>query len=280
MNISVIIPVHVCDDTITPLLSKAMETIVTQEKIEELPKVYIVHPINIKECIEGWKDSMIKKYTDNGINSEKIILIENDGKSDFQSQINLGVKNIDTEYFSILEFDDEYSTTYFYNVKKYIKSFPDVDIFLSMMVEVNEKNEALKLTNEIVWAQQFVGENGEMGYLNLNAVKQNTDFKISGAVMKKDEYINLGGLKSNIKLTFNYEFLLRALNNACKIYSIPKIGYKHLAIRENSLFDHYGKTMSMEERRFWFDTANKEANFTNDRIIDTTRLKKENVEQK
>jgi hypothetical protein len=149
-----------------------------------------------------------------------------------------------------------------------------------MIIETNEKNEGLKLTNETVWAQQFVGENGEMGFLNLNAIKQNTDFKISGAAIKKEEFLSLSGLKSNIKLTFTYEFLLRALNNACKIYTIPKIGYKHLATREGSLFDHYLKTMPIDERKFWFDTATKEANFISDRVVDTSRLQKIVAEEK
>ena len=143
-----------------------------------------------------------------------------------------------------------------------------------MMIEVNEKNEGIKLTNETVWSQQFVGENGEMGYMNIKALKQYTDFKLSGALIKKSEFVNLGKYKSNIKLTFMYEFLLRALNNASKIFSIPKIGYKHFATRENSLFDVYLKTMPIPERKFWFDTANKEANFTNDRVIDMSRLEK------
>ena len=214
MNTSVIIPVHECDDNVTSLLTKAIETIKTQEKINTLPEIYVVHPTSIKDCIVGWRDSMIRKHQD-GL---KFHLVENDGKTDFQSQINLGVTKVETDYFSILEFDDEYSTTYFNNAEKYIKAYPDIDIFLTMIIEVNEKSEGLKLTNEVVWAQQFVGENGEMGYLNANAFKQNTDFKLSGAVIKKDEFLNLNGFKSNIKLTFMYEFLLRALNNACKIY--------------------------------------------------------------
>jgi hypothetical protein len=119
-----------------------------------------------------------------------------------------------------------------------------------------------------------------MGYLNANALKQNTDFKLSGAVINREEFLSLGGLKSNIKLTFNYEFLLRALNNACKVYAIPKIGYKHLAEREESLFGGYIKTMSHAERKFWFDTASREANFNNDRVIDTTSLQKIVVEEK
>jgi hypothetical protein len=147
------------------------------------------------------------------------------------------------------------------------------------MIEVNEKNEGIKLTNETVWAQQFVGENGEMGYLNQNALKQYTDFKLSGAVIKRSEFLNLGRYKSNIKLTFMYEFLLRALNNASKIFSIPKIGYKHLATREGGLFDTYLKTMPVDERKFWFDVATKESNFINDRPIDMSRLLKIVVEK-
>jgi hypothetical protein len=143
-----------------------------------------------------------------------------------------------------------------------------------MIIEVNNDNEGIKLTNETVWAQQFVGENGEMGYLNLNALKQYTDFKLSGAIIRKSEFESLGKYKSNIKLTFMYEFLLRALNNSCKVYSIPKIAYKHLSTREDSLFDQYQKNMSMEERKFWFDIAGKESNFTTDREIDISWMKK------
>jgi hypothetical protein len=149
-----------------------------------------------------------------------------------------------------------------------------------MMIEVNEQNMGIKLTNETVWAQQFVGENGEMGYLNLNALKQYTDFKMSGAIIKKSEFINVGKYKSNIRLTFMYEFLLRALNNACKVFSIPKIGYKHLATREDSMMNDLGKNMPMNERKFWFDTATKEANFTNDRPIDMSRMLKVVVDEK
>ena len=113
-----------------------------------------------------------------------------------------------------------------------------------------------------------------MGYLNINALKQYTDFKLSGAVIKKSDFESLGGYKTNIKLTFMYEFLLRALNNASKIYTIPKMGYKHFATREGSLFDGYLKTMPVDERKFWFETATKESNFTNDRPIDLSKLPK------
>jgi len=265
-KVTIIIPVHEYNDVVSNYLDRAIESIQKQEFIEEKPSVIIVYPIDIDVQI---KDN-VSKYDEN----LKTILVKNEGKTDYQSQVNLAVESVDTDYFSVLEFDDEYSTTYFRNVNKYINSYSDIDMFLTMMIEVNEKNEGIKLTNETVWAQQFVGENGEMGYLNVNSLKQYTDFKLSGAVIKKSEFKNIGGFKSNIKLTFMYEFLLRALNNTCKIFTIPKIGYKHLATREGSLFDNYLKNMPVDERKFWFETANKEANFMNDRVIDMTRLQK------
>lgn len=273
MNIiSVIIPIIECSDNTTPLLTKAVESISKQENAP-IPSVFVVFPASIEADVIGWRDSMIRLHQDK-IN---FVLVKNEGKTDYQSQVNLGVKEANTEYFSVLEFDDEYSTSYFKNVRKYIDAYPEVDVFLTMMIEVNEKNEGIKLTNESVWAQQFVGENGEIGYLNLNIMKQYTDFKLSGAVIKKSEFVNLGGYKSNIKLSFMYEFILRALNNACKIFSIPKIGYRHLAVREGSLSDALVKEMSINERKFWFETAQKESNFMNDREIDISQLK---VDQK
>lgn len=261
MNITVIIPIHEYNEVVENYLDKAIESIKKQEN-SVIPPIIIVCPPTINS---------IKAY-------DGVELILNYGKTDYQSQVNFAVESVTTDYFTVLEFDDEFSTTYFKNSEKYINAYPEIDIFLTMMVEVNEKNEGYKLTNETVWAQQFVGENGEMGYLNFNALKQYTDFKLSGAIMKKSEFINVGRYKSNIKLTFMYEFLLRAINNTCKIFTIPKIGYKHLITREGSLFDTYSKTMSIQERKFWFEIATTEANFMNDRIIDMSRLSKQNIQ--
>jgi hypothetical protein len=270
MNISVIIPLHEYSDQISSLLDKAIESVEKQENISEIPQIIVVCAFSIADDILKYQQTLLTKYP-NGIN---ILFISNMNKTEYQSQVNLGVKSVTTDYFSVLEFDDEYSTTFFKNAEKYVKSYPEIDVLLTMMIEVNEKNEGIKMTNETVWAQQFVGENGEMGYLNVKALQQYTDFKLSGAVIKKSEFENLGGYKSNIKLTFMYEFLLRALNNACKIFSMPKIGYKHLATRQGSLFDGYMKTMPANERKFWFETANKEANIMGDRAIDMSRLQK------
>ncbi len=265
MDITVIIPLHEWNDEVEKLYNKALETVSVQDGVDDRPPVLVVYAAGLEN-----NDSFSKEIEE--ARDLSIAYIKNEGKTDFQSQINLGAKQVKTRWFSILEYDDEYSTTYFKIMSSYINSpeFKGVEVFLPIVVETNKEDQAMKITNETVWSKQFVGENGTMGYLNKDSLNQYTDFKICGALLNTDEYNTAGGLKSNIKLTFQYEFLLRYMNNASKIYTVPKIGYKHLIIREGSLFDTLSKTMTMDERKFWFDTAKKEANFFNDRPIDLT----------
>jgi len=273
MDITVIVPVHEWNDKVKELFNKAIETVALQEGVEDRPEVLVVYAAAL-ESNEDFKKNLEQEY-----DKLKVTFVKNEGETDFQSQVNLGAENVKTRFFSILEYDDEYSTTYFKIMNSYIKEpeFKGVDVFLPIVVETNDQDQALKLTNETVWSKQFVGENGTMGYLNAQGLNQYTDFKICGALIKTDEFKNAGGLKRNIKLTFQYEFLLRYLNNASKVYTVPKIGYKHLTIREGSLFHTYQTTMDMNERKFWFETAKKESNFFNDRPIDLLALNKGQV---
>jgi len=273
MDITVIVPVHEWNDKVKELFNKAIETVALQEGVEDRPEVLVVYAAAL-ESNEDFKKNLEQEY-----DKLKVTFVKNEGETDFQSQVNLGAENVKTRFFSILEYDDEYSTTYFKIMNSYIKEpeFKGVDVFLPIVVETNDQDQALKLTNETVWSKQFVGENGTMGYLNTQGLNQYTDFKICGALIKTDEFKNAGGLKRNIKLTFQYEFLLRYLNNASKVYTVPKIGYKHLTIREGSLFHTYQTTMDMNERKFWFETAKKESNFFNDRPIDLLALNKGQV---
>ena len=261
MDISVVLPIHEWNEKVEKLFDKALETTSKQNEVEGKIKVFVVYSSGAEEMLK----SPAKEY-----DNLDVEYIKNEGKTDFQSQVNFGAKEVKTKFFSILEYDDEYSLTYFKIMGNYINSdeFKDVDVFLPIVVETNDQDQALKLTNETVWSKQFIGENGTLGYLNAQSLNQYTDFKICGGLFRTEEFNTAGGLKANIKLTFQYEFLLRFLNNASKIYTVPKIGYKHLTIREGSLFDVIAKTMDMKERSFWFETAKKEANFFNDRPID------------
>ena len=85
--------------------------------------------------------------------------------------------------------------------------------------------------------------------------------------MKKSLIIEHGGFKSNLKLTFAYEFLLRMTFKDVKTMVIPKFGYKHMNNRENSLFKKLNDEMNIVERNWWLAQAKKEYFFPNQRDI-------------
>lgn len=92
-------------------------------------------------------------------------------------------------------------------------------------------------------------------------------------VFKKQIIEDYGGFKSSLKLTFSYEFLLRMTYNSVKFMTIPKIGYKHINLREGSIFWEYknGKEILTEnEVKFWVNSAKKEYFFSEDRNIKYT----------
>ena len=61
-----------------------------------------------------------------------------------------------TEWFSILEFDDEYSSKWFKNVVKYKEAHTDVDVFMPIIIDINEKDGGfMGLTNEAVWTRKY-----------------------------------------------------------------------------------------------------------------------------
>jgi hypothetical protein len=181
--------------------------------------------------------------------------------------VNLGVKNSKGDYISILEFDDEYSTIWFKNVNRFINAYPDVDAFLPLVVDTDEKGMFVGFTNEATFAASL---NSEIGYLTNEVLMNYQNFQTSGMVIKKSTFVESGGFKPSFKLTFVYELLLRLTYNSAQIMTIPKIGYKHMNFREGSIFWSYKNgqnSIADEEVSFWIESAKKEHFFTADRDI-------------
>jgi len=181
--------------------------------------------------------------------------------------VNYGVENCDSEWFSILEFDDEYSPIWFDNVGKYLNHFDNVEIFLPIVIDIDTKGSFAGFTNEATFASSFTTE---IGILDNEILHSYQNFQIAGMVMKKDKFIELGKFKPSMKLTFGYEFFLRMTYHSLRVMTIPKFGYKHLNMREGGIFWNYkngNHVMSEDEVRFWIDTAKKEYYFIDDREI-------------
>lgn len=250
---TVILPIHKMDETIASYLEKAVKSIEQQklqpeELILVVPKGMAKIDISLPESIN-------------------MVVVENEGETDYCSQINLGVENVKTKYFSILEFDDEYSKIWFDNSNKYSKAYEDVDVFLPIVLDVNPDGRFLHFTNEPVWAKEF---SDKLGFLDNDALLNFPNFQLSGAVIRTEAFKAVGGLKPSIKLHFIYEFLLRMSYYDKKMMTIPKLGYKKVNMREDSLFSNYyqgEEKIDVVEARFWFNTSRKECYFKNDRKI-------------
>jgi len=185
----------------------------------------------------------------------------------FAKQVNHGVSISKSNWCSILEFDDEYSNIWFKNVAKYMDIYKDVDAFLPIVVDVDEKLVFAGFTNEATFAANV---SSEMGILTNETLQSFQNFQISGMVFNKEKYQEVGGLKSNLRLTFGYEIFLRFTYNSGKIMTIPRIGYKHMNLREGSIFWNYKNgddKITQDEAKFWIDSAKKEYFYTNEREI-------------
>jgi len=256
-TISVILPIHELTEITIDLFKKSLTSVeIQQVKPDE---VLIVHTPQIKIKIEE-----VLKELKLDINFYKLIENKSD-KTDFCSQINLGVDSCKNNYFSILEADDEYSKVWFKNVKEHIKHYPDTGVFLPITVEVDTDNKFQAFTNESIWA---LGFSETVGYLDINTLLRYPNFSTSGAVFKKENFVEVGKFKTNIKLSFMYELLLRIANDDIPITTIPKLGYLHKNGRPGSLFDTYRKELSPKLASFYLGLAKSEYFFSNERKVE------------
>ena len=256
-DVSVILPINSSKQRDFDILfDRAVKSL--QIQLTDINELVIVHTDE-----DGLK-SKLEGYDYSGIT---VNFIENKGDFDFSSQVNLGVKNAKSKWVSILEFDDEYSSIWFKNVNRFVNAYPEVDAFLPLVVDTDEKGMFVGFTNEATFAASL---NSEIGYLTNDVLMAYQNFQSSGMVIKKDTYLENGGFKSSMRLTFVYEFLLRLTYNSVNIMTIPRIGYKHMNLREGSIFWNYkngNEKISDKEVSFWIESAKKEHFFTSDRNI-------------
>lgn len=117
-GISVILPVHELNDETKKLFSNAVQSVINQTvKPDEL---IIVVPKNSDLSKE------LKTLDYSGFN---VVIAENDGNTDFASQVNYGVSVCKSEWFSILELDDEYA-------KIGLKMLSNIEMHIQMLTSL------------------------------------------------------------------------------------------------------------------------------------------------
>lgn len=257
LDLSVILPIKSATyKDFDELFEKAILSLKTQKtKFSEL---IIVHTEETKLV------NFLNSYDFGELTVNKLLW---DKKPNFAEQVNFGAQNAKSEWISVFEYDDEYSNIWFKNVLLYSKTYKDVETFLPIVVDIDDKGIFAGFTNEATFAANF---SQEMGILTNDTLQNYQNFQSSGMVIKKKVFENIGGFKPSIKLTFVYEFMLRLTHNSIKVMTIPKIGYKHINLREGSIFWNYkngSEILTPEEIKFWIDSAKKEYFFNVDRNI-------------
>ena len=252
-NITVILPVHRLDGIYKEMLDNSIKSV---EQFHNDVNLSIVCPPSLKTELVNLSEVL------------EIEVISNNGKTDFCSQVNLGIEKCKTEWFSILEIDDEYKSIWLKSTNEYVKTYTDVDVFLPVVKDINVDGNFVSFTNESTWAYGFTEK---QGILDNEVLLDFQNYQISGGLYKTQVIKDNGSLKENIKLTFGYEFLLRLTHNNIKVMTVPRVGYQHLNFREDSLFWSYKNDetnkISEDEAKFWLETAKKEFFFKNKRDV-------------
>jgi hypothetical protein len=255
-NITIILPIHTLSGEYNEMLTNALSSV---EDFHNDVKVLIVCPTSLKKDLKDLSNKL------------EIKIVPNKGETDFCSQVNLGIDSCDTEWFSILEIDDEYKPLWLKTMNEYMKTFTDVSVFLPIIKDINEEGEFVSFTNESAWAYGFTER---QGFLDNEVLLDFQNYQTSGGLYKTEVIKEHGKFKENIKLTFSYEFLLRLTHNGVRVMTVPRVGYQHVNFREDSLFWLYKNdektTLSENEVKFWLDTAKKEFFFKNKRDINYT----------
>jgi glycosyltransferase involved in cell wall biosynthesis len=257
LSLSIILPIKSSKSRdFNEYFEKAITSIKSQTiEVEEL---IIVHTT---------EESLVDHLNGYDFGTLNVVKLLWDKEPSYAEQVNYGIKNAKGTWVSLFEFDDEYASIWFKNVETYMNAYPDVQVFLPVVVDTNEKGEFVGFTNEATFAANFTQE---IGYLTNETLQDYQNFQTAGAVIKKSVIEDFGGFKSSIKLTFVYEFLLRLTYNSVSIMTIPRLAYKHTNMREGSIFWTYKNgeiKMIDDEVKFWIGTAKKEYFFTDDRVI-------------
>lgn len=246
-DLTVIVPIDKFNDEVSSLLSNALNSVESGTKILLVGPESTLAPIKSLDCVK----------------SKDVDYVENDNIN-LPTQINKAVDATTTKYFSVLEYDDEFTKCWFKNVQERIESEPNAFAYLPIneVFSYNDKDEAIGYANEPVWASSF---SEKLGYFDTESLENYVDIACSGGLFDREAFLEIGGLKESIKVSFWYELMLRADYKSKKIYVVPKVGYRHGIERPGSLLEIYKQTLTSDEATWWINLAKQEHFFKKDR---------------
>ena len=251
LDLTVIIPINKLENDLDRnLFSESIKSIFNQNGNFSPKEVIII------TNTETSKEIDLKEY------KSARFVINDESSNNIQSQINKAVKEVKTNFFMILDSDDELTNFYMSNIAMHMEEMQNIDMFLPLIADVTLDKRIHRYINEINWAKDVT--NDKHGYLTMETLMNYNLVSINGAVIRKEKFEEAGGLKESIKLTFVYEFLMRFTNIDGITYTIPKIGYLRKMGRDNCYLASQAN-MDEDEVNFWWSLAKKEYVWPHDR---------------
>lgn len=205
---------------------------------------------------DGNKKEAIASSIGDVQNEVNFVVSDNGEDTSFASMVNRAVEAVQTKWFSILEYDDTYTEIWGKSAEEWMQAKDDVSVFM-FLEDIYEwgTQKYLGFGNESVLASAF---SEVIGYLDNEALQNFFDYYMTGSIFNVEDWKEVGPLKNLIKVTFWYEWLLRATKKAKKVFVIPRVGYRHNMGKKNSLTEIYKDTLSEEEIQWWFDLAKRD----------------------
>lgn len=179
----------------------------------------------------------------------------------YANLFNDAIDKVKTEFVMFMNVGDTIIPNYTNDLGAHINAYPDVNAFLPIVHEIGDEGKTIGLKNESAWVY---GTMQTIGEFNLDALKNKPSFSLAGLAIKTATAKQFR-MKQNIKVHYNYEWVMRYLNSGNKLMIVPKIGAAHDVTKS----DYYltAKDMGRDELKFWYNTAKKEYYFPNDREI-------------
>lgn len=276
-DITIILPIVKSDDATMQSLNGALSSVYDNCKTYHGGKIAVltVGPEAIKEKVletmSGWK----KFLGDDGkYGDSDFTFLVNGGNTDFCSQVNFAAGNVRTEWFSILEHDDEFAQNWFGMAHDYFYGNENASVFLPINQVFDSTINEWQFGNESVWASSF---SDELGYFDKDCLHTPLPYFLSGGIFNTDDFLKAGGLKASLGVAFTYEFLLRMTNKKLDVYVVPKEGYKHVIGRDGSISKHWLDTLSDGDIQKYYALAKREYTFKEDRGTSILEIKPEDL---
>ena len=265
-DITIIVPIHEYNEEVQNYLDKALASVSECRKHYtdgKLPLMFVLAP--------GIDATQVAKDPDGDYAG---YVVKEEGDTDFCSMVNFAVDHIDTDHFSILEFDDEYTPKWFKFASQFSRGAEDVSIYIPLNIARTTDDTDYQYINEIALSKDFCEE---FGFIDKAGLEGWEFFNLTGAIFNRQDFVDMGKFKASIKVAFTYELMLRYANLNLRMMVVPKEGYMHTVGRSGSLIEEYTNNMEPDEIEEWYALAKREFQYLKDRNKGINNKEKETL---